>query len=314
MENNVMVDHQPLVSVVIIFYNAARFMQEAIESVLAQSYRYWELLLVDDGSTDGSTDIAHQYTDSYPESISYLQHQAHANHGMSASRNLGIQNARGKYISFLDADDVWFPTILMDQVEILESQPEAAFVYGPLLYWHSWSGLTADHQRDYVEGLGVEAETLIQPPNLLALFLQDRAAIPSGILVCREAIEQYGAFEEAFQGEYEDQVFCAKICLHAPVFASNKCWYRYRQHDDSCVSVGQRTGKTDTARLFFLNWLAIYLSHQKVKSSQIWLVLHYERLRCTHPRLFPFVQYGMRITNHWNERLRQSWAAIWNPS
>jgi len=304
----------PRVSVIIIFYNAARFLSEALKSVLDQSYEHWELLLVDDGSADGSTQIAYEYVERYPENVHYLQHQAHENRGMSASRNLGIQNARGKYIAFLDADDVWLPNILEDQVEILKSQLEAVLVYGSLLYWYSWSGLPADCQRDYVERLGVEVDRLIRPPKLLPLFLQDRAAVPSGILVHREAIDRFGAFEELFRGEYEDQVFCAKICLNAPVFVSSKCWYLYRQHDASCVSVGQKTGKTDAARLLFLNWLANYLSLQRVKSLRIWWVVQFEILRCTQPRLFQLLGYGIPILYHLSEQLKQSWAALWNPS
>ena len=86
---------QPLVSVVIIFLNPGEFLSEAIESVFAQTYGNWELLLVDDGSTDSSTDVALQYAARYPERTRYLEHKGHQNRGMSASRNLGIRNARG---------------------------------------------------------------------------------------------------------------------------------------------------------------------------------------------------------------------------
>src|SRR5207244_3361225 len=109
------------------------------------------------------------------------------------------------------------------------------------------------------------ANTLIEPPTLLSRFLRDKAAVPSGLLVRCRAIERFGGFEDAFRGEYEDQVFCAKLCLNAPVFASSQCWYRYRQHADSCVSVGQKTGQSHPARLLFLNWLAAYLSDRGVK-------------------------------------------------
>src|SRR5262245_21147944 len=98
-----------LVSVIISFLNAERFIQEAIESVFAQGYEHWELLLVDDGSTDESTAIARRYTAQHPERVRYLEHAGHQNRGLSASRNLGIRHAQGEYIAFLDADDVWLP-------------------------------------------------------------------------------------------------------------------------------------------------------------------------------------------------------------
>src|SRR5512147_1824882 len=101
--------NQPLVSGVIIFWNAERFLQEAIESVLAQTYPSWELLLVDDGSTDGASEIARSYAARHPERIRYLEHPGHRNRGMSASRNLGLQQSRGALVAFLDSDDVWLP-------------------------------------------------------------------------------------------------------------------------------------------------------------------------------------------------------------
>ena len=82
--------NKPLVTVITIFLNAERFIEEAIESVLAQSYAEWELLLVDDGSTDASTEIALRYAEQYPQKVRYFQHTEHENHGISASQNLGI--------------------------------------------------------------------------------------------------------------------------------------------------------------------------------------------------------------------------------
>src|SRR5690348_3334121 len=95
----------PLVSVIIIFWNAEPFLAEAVASVVAQSYPDWELLLVDDGSTDGSTALAQQIVVRDPQRMRYLEHPGHANRGMSATRNLGIAQARGTYLAFLDADD-----------------------------------------------------------------------------------------------------------------------------------------------------------------------------------------------------------------
>jgi glycosyltransferase involved in cell wall biosynthesis len=85
-------------------------------------------LLVDDGSTDASTKIARRYAEQYPERVRYLEHDGHQNRGMSASRNLGIRHAKGKYIGFLDADDVWLPEKLAEQTTILSLYPDAAMV------------------------------------------------------------------------------------------------------------------------------------------------------------------------------------------
>jgi len=126
------------VSVITIFLNAEKFIHEAIESVFAQTYDNWDLWLVDDGSTDASAEIARRFANQQSRKVRYLEHVGHKNRGMSASRNLGIRNANGRYSAFLDADDVWLPEKLERQVPILESQPQVAMVYGPTEYWHNW--------------------------------------------------------------------------------------------------------------------------------------------------------------------------------
>jgi len=153
-----------MVSVIIIFFNAEGFLEEALESVFGQTYDAWELLLVDDGSNDGSTAIAQRYTEQHPGKVRYLEHTDHQNRGMSASRNLGIANAQGVYIAFLDADDVWLSNKLDRQVAILDSQPEAAMVYGPAQWWYSWTGRVEDRLRDYIPEPGVPPNTLLEAP------------------------------------------------------------------------------------------------------------------------------------------------------
>jgi glycosyltransferase involved in cell wall biosynthesis len=163
-------DNQPHVSVITIFFNAERFIEEAIESVLAQTYANWELLLVDDGSADASSGIARRFATRQPEKVRYLEHDGHKNRGMSAARNLGISHSQGKYIAFLDADDVWLPEKLERQVAILESQPKVAMVYGPTEYWYGWTGLPEDIERDRAPDLGVPGDTMFEPPTLLTLL------------------------------------------------------------------------------------------------------------------------------------------------
>jgi len=282
---------QPLVSVVIIFFNEERFLQEAIKSVLSQTYKEWELLLVDDGSTDGSPEIALRVAKQNFNRVRYLHHGGQQNLGMSASRNLGIFHSMGKYIAFLDADDVWVPDILKDQAAILESKPEAGMVFGPIMYWFGWASDQENCERDYVENLGVEPNTLVQPPTLLALFLQNKATVPSGLLVRREIIGQVRGFEDIFRGEYEDQVFCAKICLQWPVYASGECWYKYRQHPNSSVAAGRASGRTILARQFFLNWLKTYLIEKKIRNPQVWQALWHELMPYAHPTLYRLSTY-----------------------
>jgi glycosyltransferase involved in cell wall biosynthesis len=86
--------------------------------------------LIDDSSTDDSTQIALKYTEQHPEKVRYSEHRGHENQSMSALRNLGISHAKGEYIAFLDSDDVWLPHKLQQQASILYTHLEASAVYG----------------------------------------------------------------------------------------------------------------------------------------------------------------------------------------
>lgn len=273
---------QPLVSVIVIFFNAQPYIEETIQSILNQTYPNWELLLVDDGSTDGSTEVALKYVSQYPEQISYHEHEGHQNRGMSATRNLGIRQAKGTYLTFLDADDLWLPNTLSDQVKLLEAYPDAGMVYGPIQWWYSWTGQADDRHRDVVERVGVKTNTLIQPPTLFLLLLQQKIAI-SGMLLRKEVVDRVGGFNEDFRGLYEDQVFCSKICLQYPVFVSDQWWYKYRQHSQSCCSVAERTKQESPARQTFLQWVRQYVAEQNIQNSKVSKILSRELMFARRP-------------------------------
>lgn len=295
-----------LVSIIVIFLNTEKFIQEAIESVISQTYENWELLLVDDGSTDSSTAIAREFADRYPDKILYLEHENHQNRGKSTSRNLGIGKAKGEYIAFLDADDIFLPLKLEKQIAILESHPDAAMVYGNTLYWHSWTGNPEDSQRDYLPELGIQSNTLIQPPSLLKLLLGGGGAVPCicSFLVRRKSVEELSGFEETIQHLYEDQVFLAKVFVTAPVFVEDGCWEKYRQRDDSSWHLSMLTGEEDRARLIFLNWLEKYLTKQGVKDPQVWQALHQQLLAYRYPILSNITECTQRFLRQIKARLK----------
>lgn len=296
------ITREPVVSVVTIFFNSEKFIQEAIESVFAQTYNNWELLLVDDGSTDSGTAIALRYAEQYPENVRYLEHERHQNRGMSASRNLGISKAKGEYIAFLDADDVFLPQKLERQVAIIGSNPEAAMVCGPTQLWHSWTGNPKDALLDSMREISVQYDTLFKPPALLNLRLRNKAMTPAicGVLVRSSLLEITGGFEESFGGLYEDQAFFFKVFLKAPVFVTSECWDMYRQHPNSNCSVATKTGQyhpetPNFAHLTFLNWLKEYLSKQEIDDPEIWKLLRKKFWRYHHPWLFRLLNYLLRF-------------------
>jgi glycosyltransferase involved in cell wall biosynthesis len=293
-----------LVSIVIIFLNAEKYMIEAIESVLAQTYQHWELLLVDDGSSDASTIIARDYAMRMPSRIRYLEHPNHGNLGMGATRNVGIKNSRGKYVAFLDADDVYLPNKIAEQVAILESQPEADVLYGNTKYWHGWTQQPADIERDYVPILGVPDRTLFRPPTLLPLLLRGKAAAPCScsIVAKRDLLLDIDGFEEGFVvvgNIYEDQAFYAKACLHGAILAVDQCWDLYRQHPESSMATATKAGQEIAARRFYLLWLRDYLDHHGINDSgvraalnkELWLIQHYR-----YPQSSLFARKSNQVT------------------
>ena len=310
---------KPLVSCIIIFLNAGeKFFIEAIESIFAQTYDNWELLLADDGSTDESTAIASQYARKYPEKVRYVEHEGHQNRGMSATRNLGIHHAKGEYIAFLDADDVWLPHKLEQQVPILESHPEAAMLYGRTQFWFSWSDNNPTIWKlnpEYPEGdsmtiTSVQFDRLLKPPTQLLLFLQNKEIYPCtcSILIRRQVFKDIGGFEEDFRNAHEDMVFHSKVFLKAPVYVSSECWDKYRMHPDSYWRRADMQGKGVEIRrigyLKYLTWLESYLSEQEIKNPEVWKALKKALFLYQHPMLHLLIRFIHQPKQYQITRLR----------
>lgn len=296
---------RPLVSIIMIFLNEERFIEEAIASILHQSYTDWELWLVDDGSTDRSTAIAKQYARQYHHQIYYLDHNNHQNQGMSASRNLGINQAKGKYIGFLDADDVWTSSKLKQQVAILEKHPEAALVCGRTQWWYSWTGKPEDEHRDFLQQYNLKLDQLIKAPQVLLQFLQDEWASLCDILVRRQLVLDVGGYEDQFRGMYEDQVFHFKLCLNHAVFVSSKCWYHYRQRTDSCTSNAHNAGQYKETRKYFLNWVEEYILQQGSSNPLVSQLIQKELWWLRHPLLSRISNFKHTIIKEMKNSLKR---------
>jgi glycosyltransferase involved in cell wall biosynthesis len=272
-----------VVSVVIIFLDAERFLPEAIRSVVAQTYDRWELVLVDDGSTDGSSEIARTCAERHGGRVRVVCHEGRRNAGMSASRNAGVRASRGEYVAFLDADDVWVPEKLEEQVALLEREPEAGMVYGRGRIWWSWTGRSEDADRDFFYDLGVRPDELVRPPDLFLVLLENKAQTPmSGNALLRRALyDRVGGFEESFRGMFEDQVFFAKVLLAAPSYVADACWMLYRQHPSSwSASAPEATTGLHAARLRYLRWLEHYVAESRVADSAVAAAVRREVWRC----------------------------------
>lgn len=172
----------PKVSVIIPTYNRAEFLSTAISSVLNQTYQDFEIIVVDDSSTDNTTELINSFSDSR---IKYIRHET--NKGGSAARNTGIKMSSGQYIAFLDDDDEWLPEKLEKQVELLgNSSPKVGSVYTGLLTIDKACGKVLG--RSIPSGKGCFIDELIE---------NNRIGTTSTHVLRRECFEEVGLFDES---------------------------------------------------------------------------------------------------------------------
>lgn len=296
---------RPRVSVIMIFLDAERFIGEAIESALAQDDGDLELILVDDGSAEACASLARSYADRFAPIVRYVRHEGGRNRGMSASRNLGLSHARGEFVAFLDADDVWARHKLREQLAIMEAHPEVQMVCGAVRYWRSWAG-----GDDVIVPSGHVQDRIVTPPAAaLRLYPLGTAAAPcpSDLLMRRARVAALGGFEEHFTGPrqlYEDQGFLAKLYLSSPVYFSSQVWLSYRQHEDSAVARVTRSGQYHDVRRYFLEWFAGYLASQPHRSRRVSAALYRARWRYAHPQLFRALELGQATVARAGRSLR----------
>ncbi|KFC67374.1 Glycosyl transferase family protein [Devosia sp. LC5] len=250
----------PKVSIITPVLNAERFLLAAIASVLAQTETDWELLLIDDGSTDASPAIAAAAATGDAR-IRTVSRPANARHGAAAARNAGLAQARGEFVAFLDADDLYEPQKLATELALLDAHPEAAMVYGPTLWWRD-----GERPWRWVEPMQRQANRLHRPPALVSkviLSLDWHVPCTCAVLIRRSAIAETGGFEEQFT-LYEDQTLWTKLFLRYPVFIHDRCLSRYRQHEHSVSAEASKSGQYQRhaehrSRAAFLDWVAQYL-------------------------------------------------------
>ncbi len=248
----------PRVSVIVPVYNAERYLAEAIGSVIAQSLSDWELLLVDDGSTDASLAIAEDFA-ARDERIILLS-SPHDRRGAAAARNAGIAAARSEFVTFLDSDDLYEPGKLATNVAALDGDPDAAWLYGATRWFFEQSG-----SRDYRERLGVRLDRQYAGPMILnRIILEERGDVPCtcGVMIRKSALDAVGGFEERF-ALYEDQSLWVKLLLAYPVRIVSGCYAAYRQHAASTSSLAAASGTynqiaSHPARDAFLAWVGDY--------------------------------------------------------
>jgi len=207
---------EPLVSVVIPVFNGERFLRNAVESVLAQKYSPLEIIMVDDGSTDGTADVAR----SLPETVRYL-HQT--NQGPAAARNRGIERAQGSLIAFADADDLWPEDKLALQLPYLMRDPAAEIVMGLI-------------QQVLLSETGAEN------------FAEPAFSVNLGSAIIRKSVfERVGLFDETMRYSEDVDWFMRAREGGAAIVTIDAVTLLYRQHDQN-MTRGKSTSELNVLK------------------------------------------------------------------
>jgi glycosyltransferase involved in cell wall biosynthesis len=220
----------PDVSVVLPAYNVREHIGEAIDSVLAQGIEAMEIIVVDDGSHDGTADFVAEH---YPAVRLYRK----ANGGAATARNLGMQQARGRYVAFLDADDVWLPGKLRIQLGYLEQHPDLRLVCGGFSFWlpddsGSFTDPAAAYPAITTAAPEPEHSGWLYHKLLLANFVWT-----STVVMRRSLIEEIGLYDESLRLG-QDYDYWLRASRVTPIHRLGGVMALYRKHDNSATMRG----------------------------------------------------------------------------
>ncbi|RLB60286.1 MAG: glycosyl transferase family 2 [Deltaproteobacteria bacterium] len=208
----------PIISVIIPCYNSERFLRQTLDSVLQQTYTDWEIIAVNDGSTDGTQDLLDEYRERSPEQIRFYVTE---NQGVSAARDLGTTHARGKYLQYLDSDDLLLPDSLSRKVAVLEET-------GADVVYCNWQRLDVD-----VEGEKVCRSIEDVNPDLEAAILADFWCPPVCLLYRRSVYDQVGGWSSHLK-TCEDSWFMMNAAFNQARFVHiPEVLAQYREYPES---------------------------------------------------------------------------------
>ena len=212
---------KPTVSVIIPSYNCELYIAETLKSILGQTFKDIEIIVVDDGSTDKTWQIVTSYAP--------VRLITQANAGVCAARNRGIREAAGQYICLMDHDDYWLPDKLALQLEQMQRHPEVGLVYSTFTWWNPGpEGVFPDpgNYKDESSGSAIDEEF---SGWIYHLLLLDCWVLTSSALIRAEVFNKCGAFDESLPYS-EDWDLWLRISREYPFIKLKKALTLYRQH------------------------------------------------------------------------------------
>lgn len=209
----------PAVSVIIPAFNVASFIGEALESALSQTFKDYEIIVINDGSPD--TEALERVLSAYHENILYLKQH---NRGAAAARNTGLHVARGEFVAFLDADDLWLPNYLESQMRFLENDKRCDLVYADAMIF----GESPLAGKTYMETSPSNGEV-----NFSSLITQKCNVITSGVVARKRLIDEVGCFDEELHRAHDFDLWLRLVRHGARVSYQREILLRYRVRSDS---------------------------------------------------------------------------------
>ncbi len=233
-----MMSSNPKVSVIMPVYNAKEYVEGTIKSVLSQTFRDFELIIIDDGSFDGSAEICEYF--SIEDSRVRLRRQE--NHGICVSRNTAIDMANGQYVAFCDHDDIYEPDYLKLLVEAADDN-NADLVKGQYKGIIETNGKeTANSIMDYLDG-ECSLERLLRNYKY---FLRTINVLWNGLYVRKIIVECNIRFDESFKAGWEDNIFNLHYLKNCKkIFGVNKLIYSHIRRSGQSASLGYNSRRTD---------------------------------------------------------------------
>lgn len=207
----------PLISVIIPTYNCSQYLENTLQSVLNQTCNDFEIIVIDDGSTDNTSDTIKPYA-------SHIQYHRQENKGAASARNQGIKLSSGKYVAFLDSDDLWEPEKLADQMNIIKNQPDFPIIHTNASIIDSEGSMirkSANEKRQSCNGMIFEE-----------FFLKNISLIlTSSVIIDRKCLENIDLFDENFPVLQDYDLFL-RLAWRYPVFFIDRplVKYRFRPH------------------------------------------------------------------------------------
>lgn len=245
----------PRVTVVIPTYNAETYLEPTLASVQAQTLRDFEVVLVDDGSRDGTLAVAHRFADRMD-----LRVLPQANAGPSAARNNGVRAARGHYCAFLDADDLMQPERLAEQTELLDAQPRLGLVHTDLMTFDE-RGIIHETRRAFSDPCGGE---------ILERLLLDNFITTSTVMARTERLIEAGLFDVQRRIS-EDFDLWLRMAQRWPIGYIDRPLTRYRRRPGSASDDKLRTGRAalDVIEQFWRTYPEYRRAHRELSKRSL---------------------------------------------